>query len=135
MSVLAIAMPLTSSSMAYGLSRLRPESAHDGLMPQRPTKMLGIFSLAKQLFSRRTFMISCSSYMNAERQSYFFLFKYRILRKNWNGTPALKQQTRFQSQFGTQVMVRKTRIFSRETKIVHLFPRSKSKQDTNIYFW
>ena len=74
---------------------LRPKLAHDGLMPQRTTKMLGIFSLGKKLFSHRTFMISCSSYVNAKRQSYFFLFKYRILRKNWNGTSALKPQTHF----------------------------------------
>ena len=74
---------------------LRPKLAGEVLMPQRATKMLGIFSTGKKLFSRRTFMISCSSYVNVERQSYFFLFKYRILRKKQNGTPALKPQTCF----------------------------------------
>ena len=65
----------------------------------------------------------------------FLFIQIQNFQKNWNGTPALKLQTRFWSQFGTQVMVRKTWIFSREIKRVHLFPHSKSKQDTNIYLW
>ena len=113
---------------------LRPKLALNGLMPQRAAKMLGIFSTGKKLFSHMTFMISYSSYVNAERQSYFFLFKYRILQKNQDGTPALKPQARFRSQFGTQVMVRKTWIPSREIKRVPLF-RVQRVNKTHIYFW
>ena len=59
----------------------KPKLACDGLIPESAAKMLEFFDRQKALFSQNIYDL-CSSYVNAERQSYVLLFKYRILRKN-----------------------------------------------------
>ena len=114
---------------------LRPKLARDGLMPQHAAKMLGIFSTGRKLFSHRTFMISCSSYVNAERQAISFYSNTAEFHEKLERNSSLKTADSFLEPIWYPRHGQENLDFFKRDKRVPLFLRSGSKQDTDIYLW